>query len=154
MTVRRAIDEFLACRRIALVGVSSQPADFSRVVFHELIVRGFDVVPVNPRLAEVEGRTAYARVQDIPVPVEAALLMTPAEASESVMKDCAEAGIHRVWLHRGAGRGAVSDAALAAGKQYDMTVVPGECPLMFLDEPAWPHRVHAWGKKMIGRYPV
>ena len=153
MTVRRAIDEFLACRRIAFVGVSSRPDDFSRVVFHEMVARGFDVIPVNPRLAEVEGRKAYARVQDIPAPVEAALLMTPPQASETVMKDCAEAGIHHVWLHRGAGRGAVSDAALAAGAQHHMSVVPGECPMMFLDDPAWPHRVHAWGKRLIGHYP-
>jgi predicted CoA-binding protein len=153
MTVRRAIDEFLACRRVAFVGVSSQPDDFSRVVFHELVARGFDVIPVNPRLAEVEGRRAYARVQDIPGPVEAALLMTPSQVSETVMKDCAEAGIHHVWLHRGAGRGAVSDAALAEGERNHMSVVPGECPMMFLGEPAWPHRLHAWGRKMIGRYP-
>lgn len=153
MTVRRAIDEFLACRRVAFVGVSSQPDDFSRVVFHELVTRGFDVIPVNPRLAEVEGRRAYARVQDIPEPVEAALLMTPPQVSETVMKDCAEAGIHHVWLHRGAGRGSVSDAAVAEGERNHMSVVPGECPMMFLDEPAWPHRLHAWGKKMIGQYP-
>jgi hypothetical protein len=153
MTVRNAIDEFLSCRRIALVGLSSQPADFSRAVFHELVARGFDVVPVNPKLTEVEGRPAYARVQDIPEPVDAALLMTAPEVSESVVHDCAEAGIHHVWLHRGAGRGAVSDAALDAGKAHGMSVVPGECPLMFLEHPAWVHRVHAWGRKLVGHYP-
>jgi predicted CoA-binding protein len=153
MTQREMIRDFLACPRIAFVGVSSQPQDFSRTVFHELVQRGYDVVPVNPKVAEVEGRPAYAHVQDIPVPVDAVLVMTPHEVSEIVMNDCARAGVHRVWLHRGAGRGAVSDAALRAGEQHGMSVVAGECPMMFLDESAWPHRLHAWGRKLLGRYP-
>lgn len=153
MTERAAIRDFLASHRIAFVGVSSEPRDFSRAVFHELVERGYDVVPVNPRIDVVEGRPAYARVQDIPGHVDAALVMTPAEVSETVMDDCHAAGIDRVWLHRGAGRGAVSDTALSRGETYGMTVVPGECPMMFLADPAWPHRVHAWGKKLLGRYP-
>jgi uncharacterized protein len=153
MTEREAIRDFLACHRIAFVGVSSQPQDFSRAVFRELVEHGYDVVPINPRLGEIDGRPVYARVQDIPVPVDAALVMTPPEVSETVMDDCHAAGVHRVWLHRGAGRGAVSDRALSLGALHGMSVVPGECPLMFLDDPAWPHRVHAWGKKLLGRYP-
>lgn len=153
MTVRDAIRDFLACHRIALVGLSSQPFDFSRTVFHELVQRGYDVVPVNPRLQGVEDRPAYARVQDIPEPVEGALVMTAPEVSETVVGDCAAAGVHRIWLHRGAGRGSVSDAALRAAALHGMTVVPGECPLMFLSDPDWVHRVHAWGKRLLGSHP-
>lgn len=153
MTMRTAIDEFLTCRRIAFVGVSAEPTDFSRVVFHELVERGFDVVPVNPDLTEIEGRKAYARVQDIPAPVEAALLMTSPEATETAMKDCAEAGIHRVWLHDGTNRGAGSDAAPGAGTSHDVTAVAGEYPMMFVDDTGWPDRLHAWGKTMLARHP-
>jgi predicted CoA-binding protein len=157
MTQREAIRDFLSCHRIALVGVSSQPKDFSRMLFHELVEHGYDVVPVNPKVSEVEGRPAYARVQDIPAPVDGALLMTPPEMSERVVEDCAEAGIERVWLHRGAGRGAVSDAAVSAGQAHGMSMVPGECPLMFLEgpsgHPGWIHRVHGWCKRLVGHYP-
>ena len=41
-----------------------------------------------------------------------ALVMTRPEASEQVVRDCAEAGVPRVWLHRGIGPGAVSRAAV------------------------------------------
>ena len=41
-------NEFLAQRRIALVGVSRNPRDLSRTLFRELRRRGYDVVPVNP----------------------------------------------------------------------------------------------------------
>ena len=51
MASKRAIDSFLSCRRIAVVGVSRDPKDFSRAVLRELLKRGYDVVPVSPALA-------------------------------------------------------------------------------------------------------
>ncbi len=42
--------EFLAQKRIALVGVSRQEKDFSRMVLRELVRRGYDVVPSAPFL--------------------------------------------------------------------------------------------------------
>lgn len=47
-TTRTEINDFLSHRRIALVGVSRNPQDFSRAVFRELATRGYEVVPVNP----------------------------------------------------------------------------------------------------------
>ena len=71
------------------------------------------MVPVNPNVAEVQGRRCFARVQDIQPPVAAALLMTSPEATETVVNDCAEAGIRRVWMYRAGGKGAVSAKAVA-----------------------------------------
>ena len=48
MASKQAIDSFLSCRRIAVVGVSRDPKDFSRAVFRAFVERGYDAVPVNP----------------------------------------------------------------------------------------------------------
>ena len=107
MTTRAAIDDFLAQKRLAVVGVSRNPKDFSQGLFRELRRRGYDVVPVNPNGTEVEGERCFPRVQDIAPPVDGALLMTPPETTERVVRDCVEAGISRIWMHRGGGAGAV-----------------------------------------------
>ena len=86
------IEEFLAHKRIAMAGISRDPAGFSATLFEELCRRGYDVVPLNPNTAEVQGRRCFARVQDVQPPVEAVLLMTSPEATETVVNDCAEAG--------------------------------------------------------------
>jgi len=70
------IEDFLAQKRIAMIGVSRNPKDFSSALFEELRKRGYDMVPVNPRVSAVLGQPCYARVQDIQPPVDAALLMT------------------------------------------------------------------------------
>jgi predicted CoA-binding protein len=48
------VQEFLASRRIALVGFSRNPRDFSRMLDAPFRARGYEVVP--PSLAETVGR--------------------------------------------------------------------------------------------------
>jgi uncharacterized protein len=147
------IEDFLAQKRIAMAGISRDPANFSVKLFEELCRRGYDVVPVNPNVAEVQGRHCFARVQDIQPPVEAALLMTSPEATGAVVKDCAEAGIGRVWMYRAGGKGAVSPQAVEFCRERGIRVVPGECPFMFLADTAGFHRFHGFIRKITGRYP-
>jgi predicted CoA-binding protein len=153
MSDRATIDDFLSRRRLAVVGVSSDPKDFSRTLYRELLDRGYDLVPVNPKAAEVEGRTTVPSLRELPAPVEGALVMTPPSATAGVVRDAAAAGIPRVWLHRGAGQGAVTDEALALCREHGIACVPGECPFMFLPQSGWVHRVHALFRRLGGSYP-
>lgn len=141
---------FLSARRIAVIGVSRNAQDFSRVVFRELARRGLDVVAVNPALEEAEGRRAFARVQDVSPPADAALLMTPPARTEAAVRDCVAAGIRRVWFHRGAGAGAATPAALASCATAGVEVVQGLCPFMALPGAAFPHRVHHFLRRLAG----
>ena len=147
------IEDFLAQKRIAMVAISREPANLNATLFEELCRRGYDVVPVNPNTVEVRGRQCFARVQDIQPPVEAALLMTSPEVTEIVVKDCADAGIRRVWMYRGTGKGSVSAKALAFCHERGIQVVPGQCPFMFLPDAAGFHRFHGFIRKITGRYP-
>ena len=89
------IQDFLSQKRIALIGISRDPKSFSLLLFEELCRRGYDVVPVNPKTPNVMGRPCFARVQDIEPPVDGALIMTSAAKTDTVVADCAEAGIRR-----------------------------------------------------------
>jgi len=147
------IEDFLAQKRIALVGISRDRKSFSAKVFEELCRRGYDVIPVNPNTTEVQGRQCFARMLDIRPPVETVLLMTSPVVTNTVVEDCARAGVRRVWMHRGAGNGSVSAQAVAFCRERGIEVVPGQCPLMFLPEVAGVHRLHGFVRKITGRYP-
>jgi uncharacterized protein len=154
ITSLTAIHEFLSHRRIALVGISHDPKDFSVTLFNELRRRGYDVIPVNPRLSEVEGGPCFARVQDIQPPVEAALVMTSPTVTDEVVRDCAEAGIRHVWMYAaGLGGGSVSVNAILFCQEHGIEVVPGECPYMFLSGAGFGHRLHGFVRKITGHYP-
>ena len=147
------VTDFLAHKRIAMAGISRDPAELSVKLFQELIRRGYDVVPVNPNLGEVEGRRCFGRVQDVEPPVEAALLMTSPEVTEAVVRDCADAGVRTVWMYRATGRGSVSGKAVEFCRERGIQVIPGECPFMFLPGSAGIHRFHGFVRKITGRYP-
>ncbi len=148
MTHRELINDFLAQKRVAVVGVSGNPKDFSRKLFRELRRRGYSVVAVNPHASRVGGQPCFARVQDIVPPVDAALLMTPPDVTEQVVRDCAEAGITRIWMHRGTGQGAVSPSAIAFCEKRGIRVVPGYCLYMFLPKAGFIHRLHGLFKRV------
>jgi uncharacterized protein len=147
------IEDFLAQKRIAMVGVSRERKDFSVTLFEEMCRRGYDVVPVNPNASQLSGRPCFARVQDIQPPVDAVLLMTSAAVTDSVVKDCAQAGIRRVWMYRAGGKGAVSPQAVRFCKEHEIQVVPGQCPFMFWRDAGTGHRLHGLIRKITGRYP-
>jgi uncharacterized protein len=141
-------NDFLARQRLAVVGVSRDPRDFSRGLFRELLRRGYDLVPVHPAGGVVEGRPCARCVQDVQPPVEGALVMTPPPAAEQVVRDCVAAGIPRVWLHRGIGPGAVSTAAVSLCHENGIAVVEGECPYMFLPASGFVHRTHGFFRRL------
>jgi predicted CoA-binding protein len=153
MTLIQRIQDFVSRKRLAIVGISRQPKDFSRMLLREFRDRGYDIAPVNPEAAEIDGLPCFSRVQDIHPPVEGVLVMTPASAAEAVVRDCAAAGVPRVWLYRAAGQGAVTPEAVSYCLANGISVIPGECPLMFLPRARWFHRAHGLVNRIRGTYP-
>jgi predicted CoA-binding protein len=141
-----AATRFLAVKRLAIVGLSRDPKDFTRTISRELVKRGYQIVPVNPGAAGtvIEGATAVARLQQVQPPVEAALLLTSPAQTDVVLRDCVEAGVRQVWLHRGGGPGAASPGALAFCAAHGLGVVHDLCPFMALPGAGLGHRLHGW----------
>ena len=154
MSTLENIREFLGLKRIAVVGVSRNPKDFTRAMFREFQQRGYDAVPVNPNLAEVDGQPCFASVSSLSRPVEGVLLMTKPSVTAEVVLDCARAGVRRVWMYRAGGAGAVDAAAVKFCEAEGMQVVAGECPFMFFPETGFVHRVHGFCRKVFGGYPA
>jgi predicted CoA-binding protein len=153
MSTLESINEFLGLTRIAIVGVSRNPKDFTRTLFQEFRRRGYDAVPVNPNLGEIDGLPCYASVASVPQPVEGVLLMTKPSVTGEVVLDCARAGVRRVWMYRASGAGAVDDAAVKFCEAEGMHVVAGECPFMFFPEAGFIHKAHGFCRKIFGGYP-
>jgi uncharacterized protein len=131
-TIKEAASEFLASKRVAVMGVSRQPRNHgSNVVYQRLRGRGYEVFAVNPNAEEVEGDRCYQDLRSIPGGVDAVVIATRPEIAEETMRECADLGIKHVWMHRGPGTGSVSKAAADYGRQRGIAVIDGGCPCMF-----------------------
>jgi hypothetical protein len=148
MPSRAVIDEFLSQRRLAFVGVSHEPKEFSASVYRALKERGYDLLPVNPHADEIDGDACYASVADLPDDVDGAIVMVPADASAGVVQACIDHHIPRVWLHKGAGPSSVSEEAVGLCREHGIEVVDGACPMMFAEPVSWFHKVHRSERKL------
>ena len=131
--VKEAAADFLASKRVAVTGVSrnQKGGHGSNAVYRRLRDRGYEVFAVNPNADEVEGDRCYAALSSIPGGVDGVVIGTRPERAEATMRECADLGIKRVWMHRGPGAGSVSPTATDYGRQHGITVIDGGCPVMF-----------------------
>jgi uncharacterized protein len=153
MATLAQINEFLGLKRLALIGVSHNDHDFSRLLFREFLRRGYDAIPVHPGIRELDGRRCFDRLQDVTPAVEGALLLTPPAVTDQIVEDCAIAGVRRIWMYRAGGGGAVSPNAVAYCASRGIDVIGGECPLMFFPDIGFIHRLHGMMRKITRHYP-
>jgi predicted CoA-binding protein len=150
-----AATDFLRSGRLAIVGASDARDSFGRTVYEQLRTQGIDVVAVHPAGGTVAGDPSHARLLDVPGHVDGAIVMVAAPGSVDVVRQVAERGIPRVWLFKGAGgTGASSPEAVALAMELGLDVVPGACPLMFVEHPAFVHRLHRAVRRARGHLTV
>ena len=152
-TLKQAVDDFLAQKRIAVVGVSRDPNQAANLVYRTMRKAGYEVFAVNPNADEVEGDPSYHDLATVPGAIDAAVVATPSAASESVSRECAERGISRVWLHRSFGQGRVSPDAAEFCHENGVTVIDGGCPMMFLPGTDIGHKCMRFVLNVTGRLP-
>lgn len=91
----QSIARILRPRSIAVVGANRHSGSIGHAVFRNLINGDFvgPVYPVNPKAGSVAGVKAFARVTDIPDPVDLAIIITPADTVLGIVEQCALKGI-------------------------------------------------------------
>lgn len=145
------IRDFLGQKRIAMVGVSRNPKDFSRILFKEFLARGYDMVAVNPNAAQFGGSPSFARIDEVTPAPDAVLLMTRHTVTEEILHEWKN-GIRRVWVYGANGKSKASPLAVSQLRGKGVKVIDGECPFMFLNNSGI-HRFHGFVRKVFRSYP-
>jgi predicted CoA-binding protein len=110
-------------RKVAIVGLSSNPGRPSHAVAAYLIRHGFEVTPVNPRETEVFGRQAYSTLRDVPPPLEIVDIFREAEAVPAIVEDAIAGGAKVVWMQSGI----VNEEAARRAREAGLLVVMDRC---------------------------
>lgn len=96
----RSLARLLFPRGVAVVGASDSPGSPGWALLRNLLASGFPgaVYPVNPHRDHVASVASFARVSDIPGPVDVALIAVPADSLAEVMADCATKRVRGVVI--------------------------------------------------------
>ena len=155
LTLQQAVADFLAQKRIAVAGVSRTKEDAANGIFRKLRQAGYQVFPVNPNADTFDGEPCYSDLQSIPGGVDGVVIVTRPELTEQIVRQCAEAGVSRVWMHRSLEfiGTSVSDQAVQFCRENNITVIPGGCPMMFCEPVDFGHKCLRWLAGLTGGLP-
>lgn len=148
MTTKANIDDFLAQKTLAVVGVSRNSKKYGNAAFKTLKSKGYKLIPVSRTIDTIKGEKCYHTLAELPVPVDGVLIVTHPKDTEILVKDAVKAGIKRVWMQRGA----ESTVAIEYCEKHGIKAVYKQCILMFA-QPTGVHGVHHWVKGVFGTLP-
>jgi acyl-CoA synthetase (NDP forming)/RimJ/RimL family protein N-acetyltransferase len=91
-----SIDRIFNVSSVAVVGASRKQDTIGQALVRNLVLGDFAgaVYAVNPAAEAVSGLPAFSSVQEIPGPVDLAIIAVPSEAVADVVLDCAAKGVH------------------------------------------------------------
>lgn len=132
------INDFFNRKSIAVVGVSTDRRKFGYSAFKELKDKGYSVIPVNPKLKEIEGTVCYPAISDIPGNIDSVLLVVQPDQTDIIVKEAFKLGIKRIWMQQGA----ESESAIKFCEENGIDVIHHQCVLMFADPVKGFHKFH------------
>ena len=115
-------------KRVAIVGVSSNPVRASYFVARYLGLRGYDVVPVNPTLVgqSLFGAKVVGSLSEIDGPVDMVDIFRRSEAVPEIVDEALEEfpNLRTIWMQIGVEHAEAAAKAEARG----VDVVQNRCP--------------------------
>ena len=106
-------------KTIAIIGASSDRNKFGNKAVRAFQQRGYEVFPVNPKEATVEGLRAFSSISDVPVRPQMISVYLPPPVLLKVLPAIAAKGCDELWLNPGT----ESDEVLAEAERLKLNVI-------------------------------
>jgi predicted CoA-binding protein len=100
---------------LAVVGLSSRRHRAGYYVPAYLQKMGYRIIPVNPSLDNALGEKAYAKLTEIPEPVDLVLVFRRSEAVPAIVEQAIEINAKAIWMQVGIANQQAAERAREAG---------------------------------------
>ncbi len=118
------IDQSLALKTWAVVGLSNNSERAAYGVAKLLIEKGHTVIPVHPKAESVHGQKGYAKLSDIPVSIDVVDIFVNSDLAGNVVDEAIAIGAKGVWLQLDV----IDAAAVSKAKDAGLLTVMNRCP--------------------------
>ena len=112
-------------KTIAVVGLSDRPMRPSHGVSAYMQSQGYRIVPVNPRIAEALGETAYPSLLEVPEKIDLVDVFRRSEHVDEIVEQAIRLKIPAIWLQEDV----INHRAAEKARQAGLFVVMDRCIL-------------------------
>jgi uncharacterized protein len=102
-------------KTIAVVGLSNRHFRPSFGVSEYMKSAGYKIIPVNPKETQVLGEKCYAKLEDVPEPVDIVNVFRRSEFLPQIVESAIRIGARAVWMQEGVIHPEAAERARAAG---------------------------------------
>jgi predicted CoA-binding protein len=145
------VEAFIGKQRIAIWGIEGGKLDSGQFLARKFRKRGVEVIAVNPRFDDDPELGRASSLAKIDPPVEAVLVFVDREQTMEAVDDCLAAKIPLVWLHDALSPGAATEEAIDRLRSAGCTIIPGLCPMFFLQPLDPAHFCLKWMLRVSGK---
>ena len=124
LIVSNPIDQLLALKTWAVVGLSNNSERAAYRVSKLLIEKGHQVIPVHPKAETVHGQQGYAKLSDIPFAVDVVDIFVNSELAGEVVDSAIAIKAKGVWLQLDV----IDEAAVVRAGKAGLVSVMNRCP--------------------------
>ena len=103
---------------IVLIGASTNKNKFGYKILIDLVSKDYDVIPVNNKEVEIEGRKVFKTVQEISDCPSIINFVVPPSIGFKITKDLVEKGYDNFWYQPGAESAEISEYLDSNRKNY------------------------------------
>lgn len=118
------IDQLLALKTWAVVGLSNNSERAAYGVAKILIQKGHTVIPVHPKAESVHGQKGYTKLSEVPVQIDVVDIFVNSELAGGVVNEAIKIGAKGVWLQLDV----IDAAAISRAKDAGLLAVMNHCP--------------------------
>jgi len=123
-TTEEKIDQVLAMKTWAIVGLGNNPERAAFGVSKLLQEKGHRIVPVYPRAETVHGEIGYKSLSEIPFPIEVVDCFVNSKLVGAVVDEAISIGAKAVWLQLDV----IDEAAVARAEAAGLIAIMDRCP--------------------------
>lgn len=113
-----AVEQMLAAKTIAIVGLSDDPSRISHQIGQYLHEQGFKITPINPQCNEVFGIPSRASLTELVEPPDLVLVFRRPGFCGEVAKQAVALGAKGLWLQSGITNDEAKQVCAAAGLPF------------------------------------
>lgn len=143
----QVVKDFVAGKRLALVGASRSGKKFGNMAYKELKQRGYEVYMIHPQAGEIDGEPCYPSLQAVEGKVDGVFVSVPPSQGMQVLQEASQAGIKNVWIQQQGD----SPELLEMGNSLGLNLVHGKCILMYAEPVRSFHGFHRFFVRLTGK---